>query len=37
MLGWKDLTDGIGHALDELAHLAHTVEGIILKHAEPQQ
>jgi uncharacterized protein len=33
MLRWKDVTDGIEHALDELAHVAHTVEGIVLKHA----
>jgi len=33
MLRWKDITDGIEHALDELAHVAHTVEGIVLKHA----
>jgi uncharacterized protein len=33
MLRWKDITDGIEQALDELAHVAHTVEGIALKHA----
>jgi predicted phosphate transport protein (TIGR00153 family) len=33
MLRWKDITDGIEHALDELAHVAHTVEGIMVKHA----
>jgi predicted phosphate transport protein (TIGR00153 family) len=33
MLRWKDVTDGIEQALDELAHVAHTVEGIVLKHA----
>jgi uncharacterized protein len=33
MLRWKDITDGIEDALDELAHVAHTVEGIVLKHA----
>jgi uncharacterized protein len=33
MLRWKDITDGIEEALDELAHVAHTVEGIVLKHA----
>jgi uncharacterized protein Yka (UPF0111/DUF47 family) len=33
MLRWKDVTDGIEHALDELAHVAHTVEGVVLKHA----
>jgi uncharacterized protein Yka (UPF0111/DUF47 family) len=33
MLRWKDIADGIEHALDELAHVAHTVEGIVLKHA----
>jgi uncharacterized protein Yka (UPF0111/DUF47 family) len=33
MLRWKDVTDGIEHALDELAHVAHTVEGIVVKHA----
>jgi hypothetical protein len=33
VLRWKDITDGIEQALDELAHVAHTVEGIILKHA----
>jgi uncharacterized protein len=33
MLRWMDITDGIEQALDELAHVAHTVEGIVLKHA----
>jgi predicted phosphate transport protein (TIGR00153 family) len=33
MLRWKDVTDGIEDALDELAHVTHTVEGIVLKHA----
>lgn len=33
MLRWKDITDGIEEALNELAHVAHTVEGIVLKHA----
>jgi predicted phosphate transport protein (TIGR00153 family) len=33
MLRWKDITDGIEDALDELAHVTHTVEGIVLKHA----
>jgi predicted phosphate transport protein (TIGR00153 family) len=33
MLRWKDITDGIEQALDELAHVAHTIEGIVLKHA----
>ena len=33
MLRWKDITDGIEHALDELAHVANTVEGIMVKHA----
>jgi predicted phosphate transport protein (TIGR00153 family) len=33
MLRWKDITDGIEHALNELAHVAHTVEGIVLKNA----
>jgi uncharacterized protein Yka (UPF0111/DUF47 family) len=33
MLRWKDITDGIEQALDELAHLAHTVDGIVLKNA----
>ena len=33
VLRWKDVTDGIEHAVDELAHVAHTVDGIILKHA----
>jgi predicted phosphate transport protein (TIGR00153 family) len=33
MLRWKDITDGIEHALNELAHVVHTVEGIVLKHA----
>jgi predicted phosphate transport protein (TIGR00153 family) len=33
MLRWKDVTDGIERALDELAHVVHTVEGIVLKHA----
>ena len=32
MLRWKDITDGIEEALNELAHVAHTVEGIVLKH-----
>jgi hypothetical protein len=29
VLRWKDITDGIEHALDELAHVAHTIEGIV--------
>ena len=29
----QDITDGIEDALDELAHVAHTVERIVLKHA----
>jgi predicted phosphate transport protein (TIGR00153 family) len=33
MLRWMDITDGIEQALDELAHVAHTVEGIVLKNA----
>jgi len=33
MLRWKDITDGIEQALDELAHVAYTVEGIVLKNA----
>jgi predicted phosphate transport protein (TIGR00153 family) len=33
MLRWKDITDGIEHALNELAHVAHTVEGIVLNNA----
>jgi uncharacterized protein Yka (UPF0111/DUF47 family) len=33
MLRWKDITDGIEQALDELAHVAHTVEGIVLQDA----
>jgi len=33
MLRWKDITDGIEQALDELAHVAHTVDGIVLKNA----
>ena len=33
MLRWKEIADGIEQALDELAHVAHAVEGIILKHA----
>jgi uncharacterized protein len=33
MLRWKDITDGIEDALDELAHVANTVEGIMVKHA----
>jgi hypothetical protein len=33
VLRWKDVTDGIEQALDELAHVAHTVEGIVVKHA----
>ena len=32
-LRWKDITDGMEEALDELAHVARTVEGIVLKHA----
>jgi uncharacterized protein Yka (UPF0111/DUF47 family) len=35
VLRWKDITDGIEQALDELAHVAHTVEGITLKLARP--
>jgi uncharacterized protein Yka (UPF0111/DUF47 family) len=30
MLRWKDITDGIEEALNELAHVAQTVEGIVL-------
>jgi uncharacterized protein len=33
MLRWKDITNGIEQALDELDHVAHTVEGIVLKNA----
>jgi uncharacterized protein len=33
VLRWKAITDGIEQALDELAHVANTVEGIVLKHA----
>jgi uncharacterized protein Yka (UPF0111/DUF47 family) len=33
MLRWKDIPDGIEQALDELAHVAYTVEGIVLKNA----
>jgi len=33
VLRWKDITDGIEQALDELAQVAHTIEGIVLKHA----
>jgi uncharacterized protein len=33
MLRWKDITDGIEDALNELAHVANTVEGIMVKHA----
>jgi uncharacterized protein Yka (UPF0111/DUF47 family) len=33
MLRWKDITDGVEEALDELARVAYTVEGIVLKHA----
>ena len=33
MLRWKDITDGIEQALDELDHVAYTLEGIMLKNA----
>ena len=33
VLRWKDVTDGIEQTLNELAHVAYTVEGIVLKHA----
>jgi uncharacterized protein len=32
VLQWKDITDGVEDALDELAHIAHSVQGILLKH-----
>jgi predicted phosphate transport protein (TIGR00153 family) len=32
MLRWKDITDGIEDALNELARVAYTVEGIVLKN-----
>jgi uncharacterized protein Yka (UPF0111/DUF47 family) len=32
MLRWKDITDGIEEALNELTRVAHTVEGIVLKN-----
>jgi predicted phosphate transport protein (TIGR00153 family) len=33
LLRWKDIVDEIERALDELEHVAHTVESIVLKHA----
>jgi uncharacterized protein len=33
LLMWKDIVDEIERALDELEHVAHTVESIVLKHA----
>jgi predicted phosphate transport protein (TIGR00153 family) len=33
LLRWKDIVDEIEQALDELEHVAHTVESIVLKHA----
>ena len=32
LLMWKDIVDEIEQALDELEHVAHTVESIVLKH-----
>jgi predicted phosphate transport protein (TIGR00153 family) len=33
VLRWKDIVDEIERALDELEHVAHTVESIVLKNA----
>ena len=33
LLMWKDIVDEIESALDELEHVAHTVESIVLKNA----
>jgi predicted phosphate transport protein (TIGR00153 family) len=33
LLTWKDIVDEIERALDELEHVAHTVESIVLKNA----
>jgi len=33
VLLWKDIVDELERALDELEHVAHTVESIVLKHA----
>jgi predicted phosphate transport protein (TIGR00153 family) len=33
LLMWKDIVDEIERALDELEHVAHTVESIVLKNA----
>lgn len=33
LLRWKDIVDEIERALDELEHVAHTVESIVLKNA----
>ena len=33
LLTWKDIVDEIESALDELEHVAHTVESIVLKNA----
>ncbi len=33
LLTWKDIVDEIEQALDELEHVAHTVESIVLKNA----
>src|SRR6266542_2941229 len=33
LLRWKDIVDEIEQALDELEHVAHTVESIVLKNA----
>lgn len=33
LLRWKDIVDEIERALDELEHVAHTIESIVLKNA----
>jgi hypothetical protein len=33
LLMWKDIVDEIERALDELEHVAHTIESIVLKNA----
>ncbi|HZD03071.1 MAG TPA: DUF47 family protein [Actinomycetes bacterium] len=33
LLMWKDIVDELERAFDELEHVAHTVESIVLKHA----
>jgi uncharacterized protein Yka (UPF0111/DUF47 family) len=30
---WKDIVEQLEEALDHFEHVAHTVEGILIKHA----